>query len=176
MPVFNPSISLYKKPQYNAFWYNANLDIVREFRLPGLVFFTLFYLATTRQPINPPDTLKKRKTCAQKPQKSNNLYRTRVQSGHAYNLMISRLYPDAIRVICWYSRGHARSTHKLGGLEIKTILNSKIECHIFFQVASFLPGDPLKNNGSYNLWLQGVSFMSVNLPSRSLTTSVNNEV
>ena len=138
MPVFNPSISLYKKPQYYAFWYNANLDLVREFRLPGLVFFTLFYLATTRQPINPPDTLKKRKTCAQKPQKSNNLYRTRVQSGYAYNLMISRLYPDAIRVICWYSRGHARSTHKLGGLEIKTILNSKIECHIFFSSRLFL--------------------------------------
>ena len=82
-----------------------------NFAFPGQIGFTLFYLATTRQPINPPDTLKKRKTGAQKPQKSNNLYRKRVQSGYAYNLMISRLYPDAIRVICWFSREHARSTH-----------------------------------------------------------------
>ena len=84
MPVFNPSISLYKKTQYYAFWYNANLDLVREFRLPGLVFFTLFYVATMQQPIYPPDTFKKRKTGAQKPQKSNNLYRTHAQSGHAW--------------------------------------------------------------------------------------------
>ena len=35
MPVFNPSISLYKKPKYYAFWYDANLDLVREFHIPA---------------------------------------------------------------------------------------------------------------------------------------------
>ena len=71
------------------------------------------------------------------------------KKGEERERVISRLYPDAIRAICWFSRGHARGTYtdlfclhsslpvwsELSSLLVVWFLDSGTSCHVCSRVS-----------------------------------------